>query len=155
MPDMHRAARRREVVSLCEQGMELHDHGDLPAALECYQLACELVRELIEDDPSDADNPQQLGSMLYTAGQWQLEAGDYGAALAALNEAESSYQRLGESAGQLIADVVIRRARAHAAFGRPLSAVTDAQQAVMDCLGGTRCRAGGRAGQRGTAADGR
>jgi tetratricopeptide (TPR) repeat protein len=136
MPDARRASRRSEVVSLCEQGLQFHDHQDLPAALERYQRACELVREMIEEDPSDADNPQQLGSMLYTAGQWQLEAGDYAAALNALNEAESSYQKLGDQASQLIADVVIRRARAHAAFGRPLSAVTDAQQAVMSSVGG-------------------
>jgi tetratricopeptide (TPR) repeat protein len=135
MPDTSRASRRHEVVSLCEQGMQFHDHRDLPAALERYQQACQLVREMIEDDPSDADNPQQLGSMLYTLGQWQLEAADYGAALRALTEAESSYQKLGAEAGQLIADVVLRRARAHAAFDRPLSAVADAQQAVMTSLG--------------------
>ncbi|MFK3978922.1 tetratricopeptide repeat protein [Micromonospora sp. NPDC050397] len=125
---------RREVVRLTADGERCHARGDLPGAIDRYQRACTLVREATEAEPWDADNPQQLGSMLYTLGEWLRQADDYQGAVDALVEAETAYERLGGSAGQLVADVLIRRARVHAGAGRPLSAIADAQQAVTTCL---------------------
>lgn len=134
---------QRAVVRLATDGERRYGSGDLPGAIDCHRRACGLVREAIETGSQSRANHQQLGSMLYTLGQWELEAGEHAAALATLTEAESSYQRLGSLGGpaaggvdpaQLVADVVIRRARVNADARRPLSAISDAQQAVLSCL---------------------
>ncbi|WP_230689753.1 hypothetical protein [Catellatospora paridis] len=115
-------------------GERCYGRGDLAGAVDRYQRACALVQDAIHTEPWDADNAQQLGSMLYTLGEWLLQAEDYPAAVDALVAAEAAYERLGDPPGQLVADVVIRRARAHAAAGQPLSAIAEAQQAVTTCL---------------------
>jgi hypothetical protein len=86
---------------------------------------------MVVDDVPEAVNGTQLGAMLYTLGQWQLEATDLPGAIASLTEAEEAYVRLGEESAALVADVVIRRALVHRAAGEPLSAMADAQQAVV------------------------
>lgn len=131
---MRGVRRRHEVVRLTDEGQRLHAQGDPAAAVDRYQRACALVREMIEAEPQDPDSTQQLASMLYTLGEWMLEREDLPAAVEALNEAEALYRELGEQAAQQAADVVIRRARVHMAARQPLSAVADAQQAVTACL---------------------
>ncbi|MCX4091700.1 hypothetical protein [Nocardia sp. alder85J] len=124
----------REVLRLEREAWCLHEH-DRHAAAAHYELACTLARELIMTAPQHSDNWYQLGSMLYTLGEWYLEMGDYEAATAALDGAEATYTRQGEEeTGELIADVVLRRARVHAAARRPLSAIVDAQHAALSAL---------------------
>ncbi|BEL06522.1 hypothetical protein Q0Z83_047130 [Actinoplanes sichuanensis] len=79
---------------------------------------------------------RELGSILYALGEHERGAGDFTAATATLDEAETAYRSLGDGGEvtQLVADVVIRRARVHAEAGRPLSAIADTQQAVLGCL---------------------
>jgi hypothetical protein len=89
---------------------------------------------MLADDPADAQSVQQLAAMLYTLGQWLLEAGRPAGAISSLDEAEGLYNRLGGQAAQLVADVVIRRANARAELGAPLSAIEDVQQAVAATL---------------------
>jgi len=80
--------------------------------------------------------------MLYTLGEWQLEAGGHRAAAGSLGEAEAAYERLGgPAAAQLITDVIVRRARVHAAARQPLSAVAEAQQAAARALARARAAA--------------
>jgi tetratricopeptide (TPR) repeat protein len=122
------------VVRLGEEGRTCYVRGDLAGALDRYGRACELVRETIGRSDGEAEDVRQLGSMLYTLGEWQLEAGEHTPSVETLTEAEAVYERLGERAAQLVADVVIRRARVHAAAGQPLSAIADAQQATLACL---------------------
>ncbi|MQY26074.1 hypothetical protein NRB56_16340 [Nocardia sp. RB56] len=124
----------REVIWLEGEAWRLREH-DRHAATACYELACTHARELIVAEPQQADTWYRLGSMLYTLGEWYLEAGDHAAATTALDGAESAYTRQGEAeTGELIADVVLRRARVHAAAGRPLSAIVDAQHAALSAL---------------------
>jgi len=127
-------ALRITVLRLVAESRESAGRGDLPAAIDASMRACELVREAIETAPWDPANPQQLGSMLYAIGEWQLRSGEFAAAVAALDEAEEAYGRLGAEGTQLVADVVIRRARVRMVAGEPLSAIADAQQATLACL---------------------
>jgi tetratricopeptide (TPR) repeat protein len=128
---------RRKVLQLAEEGLHLHYEGELDDAIDRYELACALVRESIgkQKDEADPDSLQQLGSMLYAQGEWLLENGEYQPALDALAEAEQSYARLGPRVpAQLVTDVVLRRARVLMAAGRRLSAMAEAQRAMIRAL---------------------
>lgn len=91
------------------------------------------LREASRTSPAQT---RELGSVLYALGEIERGAGRFSAAVATLEEAEAAYSSLGRDAetAQLVADVVIRRARVHAHAGRPLSAIADVQQAVLGCL---------------------
>ncbi len=124
----------QEVLRLEAEAWRLHAH-DVDAATAHYEFACTLVRELIVAEPHRPDHWYQLGSMLYSLGEWYLEAGDYESATIALDGAEAAYSRQGETeTSELVADVVLRRARVHAAAARPLSAIVDAQYAALSAL---------------------
>lgn len=128
---------RRKVLQLAEEGRQLHYEDELDDAIDRYELACVLVRESIgkQKDKADPDSLQQLGSMLYAQGEWLVENGEYQTALDALAEAEQSYARLGPRVpAQLISDVVLRRARVLMAAGRRLSAMAEAQRAMIRAL---------------------
>ncbi len=128
---------RRKVLRLAEEGRQLHYEGELDDAIDRYELACVLVRESIgkQKGEADPDSLQQLGSMLYAQGEWLLENGEYQPALDALAEAEQSYARLGPRVpAQLITDVALRRARVLMAAGRRLSAMAEAQRAMIRAL---------------------
>jgi hypothetical protein len=141
---MRRKSFERTVVRLVAEGDRLHHGGDLAAAIGGYRQACTLVREAIEAGLDDPAGVQQLGSMLYTLGEWQLEAGDHRAAADSLGEAEAAYERLGgPAATQLITDVIVRRARVHAAARQPLSAIAEAQQAAARALARAAADPGG------------
>jgi hypothetical protein len=136
---------RRAVKRLVAAGQRQYGTGDLAGAIEQHRQACALVRDALEGDPRDRTNLQQLGSMLYTLGEWEFLADEHSAALETLTEAESTYRRLDPLGGppvgdiataRLVADVVIRRARVNAAAGHPLSAISDAQEAILSCLAG-------------------
>jgi hypothetical protein len=126
-----RDQRVQDVVAREEEGRRRYDQGDRVGAIGQYSAGCVIVREMLAADGADAADAQQLGAMLYTLGQWQLEAEDLPGAIASLTEAEEVYGRLGEEAAGLVADVVIRRAVVHRVGGEPLSAMADAQQAVI------------------------
>jgi hypothetical protein len=123
--------RVRDVVALEEEGQRRYGRGDRAGAIEKYSAGCAIVRQMVADDVPEAVSGTQLGAMLYSLGQWQLEAADLPGAIASLTEAEAAYVRLGEEPAGLVADVVIRRALVHRAAGEPLSAMADAQQAVV------------------------
>jgi hypothetical protein len=120
-----------DVVVLEEEGQHRYGRGDRAGAIEKYLAGCVIVRQMVADGVPEAVGGTQLGAMLYTLGQWQLEAADLPGAVASLTEAEEAYGGLGEESAGLVADVVIRRALVHRAGGEPLSAMADAQQAVI------------------------
>jgi hypothetical protein len=126
-----RDPRVQDVVALEEEGQRRYGRGDRAGAIEKYSAGSAIVRQILAANGSDAINAPQLGAMLYTLGQWQLEAADLPGAIASLTEAEEAYGRLGEESAGLVADVVIRRALVHRVAGEPLSAMADAQQAVV------------------------
>jgi tetratricopeptide (TPR) repeat protein len=134
MPKFCHSSLVRDVVRAEEEGRARYGRGDLAGAIERYELACGLVREILEATPSDPPSITQLAAMLYTLGQWQLEAVEHGDAIESLDEAEELYGKLGHQAAGRIADVVIRRAIVNMELGMPLSAIADAQQAVTASL---------------------
>jgi hypothetical protein len=54
-----RIPTRDEVLRLTDEGNRLHDRGSRAAAVDRYQQACALVREIIELGPGDPDDAQQ------------------------------------------------------------------------------------------------
>jgi hypothetical protein len=109
------------------------DRGDLLTDVEDLRRAAGRLRQVPQ--PSSAQT-RELGSLLYALGELERGAGQFAEATATLDEAETAYRSLGPGADttQLVADVVIRRARVHAEATRPLSAVADVQRAVLGCL---------------------
>lgn len=130
MPKFRRSSRIRDIARAEEEGRARYARGDLAGAIERYQAGCGLVREELSDEAS----VRQLGAMLYTLGQWQIEALEYGDATTSLDEAEKAYGGLGDQAAGLVADVLIRRAIANMQVEMALSAIADAQQAVIKAL---------------------
>jgi len=125
---------RERVVTLDTEAKRRFAAGDVAGAVDRLREACDLVRGLIGTGRPDRDVGLQLGAMLYAVGEWERQRGRFTEAVTALDEAESVYAELGPDAAQMLTDVVIRRARVHAHGNRPLSAVADAQRAVMDSL---------------------
>jgi hypothetical protein len=134
MPMFRRSSRTRDITRAEEEGRARYARGDLTGAIEQYQAGCGLVREELSGQPSDEASIRQLGAMLYRLGQWQIEALEYGDATTSLDEAEQAYGRLGDQAAGLVADVLIRRAIANMQVEMALSAIADAQQAVIKAL---------------------
>ena len=134
MPLFRRSSRIRDITRTEEEGRARYARGDLAGAIRRYQAGCGLVRELLAADPADQAGIRQLGAMLYTLGQWQIEALEYGDATTSLDEAEETYGRLGDEAAGLIADVLIRRAIANMQVEMALSAIADTQRAVIKAL---------------------
>jgi hypothetical protein len=135
MPTFRRSARIRDITRAEVQGRACYARGDLAGAIERYQAGCGLIRTALATQPADQDGIEQLGAMLYTLGQWQIEALEYADATTSLDEAEQTYARLGERAAGLIADVLVRRAIANMQVEMALSAITDVQHAVIKALG--------------------
>ncbi len=119
------------VLDLVDEGERRYAVGDRTAAIVRLQEACATVRAVLAGGSRDPVDLKQLGAMLYKLGEWLREDKRFEAAAQALDEAESSYERLGGQAGMLVADVVLRRARVRAEAGRPFSAVADVEQAVL------------------------
>lgn len=153
MTTPRRRAYEARVLGLRDEALMRHHLGHVSVAVEKYREACDLIRAETAgpagwagtaDAPGTAGrvgtvgppgpaDVQRLASMLCTLGEWELSRAGFAAAVDALTEAESLYRDLGDRE-QRVADVVIRRARVHAAAGRHLSAVVDAQRAVLACL---------------------
>ncbi|WP_433796799.1 hypothetical protein [Actinoplanes sp. CA-252034] len=100
---------------------------------EDLRMAAGRLRDLTRPTPEQI---RELGSILYGLGEIERGDGRFDRAVATLDEAEGAYGSLdpGPDVAQLVADVVIRRARVHAEAIHPLSAITDAQKAVLGCL---------------------
>ena len=134
MPRFRRNRAIIAAVQALDTGDRRYQLRDLAGAIAQYEVGCGLVREILAADPADARSGQQLAAMLYTLGEWQREAGLLAEAVSSLDEAEGLYNSLGGQVTQLIADVVIRRANVRAELGTPLSAIEDAQQAVVPSM---------------------
>ncbi|GAA3764452.1 tetratricopeptide repeat protein [Salinactinospora qingdaonensis] len=132
---------RRRAGKLLDQGATARSSDDLATAVTRYQEAASIVRKLAQAQPRERDHPQQLGSTLYTLGQVLLEAGSPRKAVSALEEAERSYRAWAaltpdseELLASRLADVQLRRARAHSFAGYLASALVDAQRSVMSYM---------------------
>lgn len=130
--------KKRQVTELLDRGDEAAAAGDGPAAVARYREAADAVRELARAEPKRTEHSQQLGSVLYTLGELLLSTGKPEEAAAVLEEAESAYKRWAEpSSGQaahaapLLADVRLRRARAHQQTGACASALAGSQNAIL------------------------
>jgi hypothetical protein len=131
-------------IALADTAEQHRRRSEFEQAAVALQEGCMLVREVLAT--GEADQPAvlaQLGALLYLQAADLLALGRLGEAIVALDEAEQAYGQLAasEDVSQLMADVVMRRARAFARSGSKLSAVVDAQRA----LNRTRARADGAA----------
>jgi hypothetical protein len=142
MATRERRAYEARVLGLQDDALMQYSLGRVRVAVASYRQACDLVREAVDNDGASAADVQQLASMLYTLGEWELAIDEFPAAIASLTDAQSQYEHLARLGGgpgggdpaQLVADVVIRRARVHAAAGHDLSALVDAQRVVLTSL---------------------
>ncbi|MEH0554691.1 hypothetical protein [Streptomyces sp. B21-101] len=93
---------------------------------------------LVGRHPDDRDTKRMLGSVLYGLGSTLVGAGQPEESLAALTECAGVYEQLGElgepDMQPLVADVRARKAQVLAELGRGVSAVIEADQAVMAYL---------------------
>jgi hypothetical protein len=124
----------REVTRLTEEGMRNYQQGRPGPAVQNYDAACDVLKKAMDWKSPNPDGLRQLGSMRYTQGQWLMQAGLFAEAASMLNEAEAMYGAVGESAVNLVADVVVRRGHVHATSGKLLSSISDVQQAVMNVM---------------------
>jgi hypothetical protein len=129
---------RRRVMDAIDQANEAQMRGDLSGARTGYRQAADVVRALAENEPNEPDHRQQLGSALYTLGELLIETDAPGDAVPVLEEAEAAYTAWSElrsaesaTAAGYVADVRLRRARAHLAAHHPASALVDSQTAVL------------------------
>ncbi|MEU1160162.1 hypothetical protein ABZ372_04800 [Streptomyces sp. NPDC005921] len=107
-------------------------------AVPLQQEARRLMYVLVGRDPDDREAKLMLGSVLYGLGSTLVSADQPDESLAALTECAGVYAELGESGEPgmqpLVADVHARKALVLAELGRGVSAVIDADQAVMRYL---------------------
>jgi hypothetical protein len=122
----------RQLAELVERGHAALERGDAAAAVPPLREAAAIGRQLLEAAPEDQQRAYALGRALYALGNALTVTPDLPAAVAALDEALTCYRPLPGPAGRaLVADVRLRRARAHALLGAGASAVVDAQAAIV------------------------
>jgi hypothetical protein len=112
-------------------GASAHRAGDLPAASLAFRRGQEAAREFAVRSPDRREGHRLHADALYRLAGVHLDAGDPIAAQAGLDAAEALYSQLGAEGLAGIADARARRARAHADQGHGLSAIVDAQSAVL------------------------
>lgn len=126
------------VGELFSQGQALMVDGLSADAAPLQQEARRLMYVLVERDPDDREAKRMLGSVLYGLGSTLVSARQPDKSLEALTECTAVYEELrelGEPDMQpLIADVHARKALVLADLGRGVSAVIEADQAVMTYL---------------------
>ncbi|MEU1269559.1 hypothetical protein [Streptomyces sp. NPDC005799] len=107
-------------------------------AVPFQQEARRLMYLLVGRDHDDREAKRMLGSVLYGLGSTLASAGQPDESLAALTECAGVYEELGElgepEMRPLVADVHVRKALVLADLGRGVSAVIEADQAVMTYL---------------------
>ncbi|MDG9701964.1 hypothetical protein [Streptomyces sp. DH37] len=100
-------------------------------ALEAFGEAHRSLEQLLEQHPGDRELWHMRGALLYSEASSHLEAGRRSEAIASLDRCEEAYRRSAHpDGGVLIADAVIRRARAHSEGGNALSALADVDAAI-------------------------
>jgi hypothetical protein len=158
------AARREQplgvgdLVRLSKEAADRLQRGDPAGAVAAYQPLRATVREAMMREPGQPDFAQELARVCSALGECHLKLGAAAAAIDALTEAESAYQRLASLAGPPLpiaaadgtvdlsavtsvardravrrraADAVLLRGVAHAMIDHPASAIVDVQHATM------------------------
>ncbi|WFE26683.1 hypothetical protein O7623_25890 [Solwaraspora sp. WMMD791] len=121
------------VAEAVEQSTAHSRRGDWADAIDHQRRAVALAGELVAAAPDDTARRAGLGGLHYRLGSLHLAAGDPGAAVAALDDAERAYAG---SVGAVadaelsLADVLARRALAQSVRGWAASAEVDADGAV-------------------------
>jgi hypothetical protein len=120
------------VARLIDLGQEAFLREEHAAARAQLEEAVTLARQLHEAAPDERRSAYQLGSALYALAAVRTATAAPQAAVPALDEALRAYRKLPVAAARpLVADVRLRRARAHALTGAGASAVADAQAAIV------------------------
>ncbi|WP_166354285.1 hypothetical protein [Phytoactinopolyspora limicola] len=122
--------RQQQSRQALEAGTEALSRGDIGGAIHHHRVAADAVRERMAAEPADAHHPLELGSVLSMLGELLMEAGAWGDAVDALDEAHEHLVAADADQPQ-VADVRMRRARAHTQLGHRASALVDAQAAVV------------------------
>lgn len=129
---------QRRVGELFSEAQVLMIRGLSADAAPLQQEARRLMYVLVGRDPDDREAKRMLGSVLYGLGSTLVNAEQPDEALAALTECAGVYEELGElgepDMQPLLADVHARKAQVLAGLGRGVSAVIEADQAVMTYL---------------------
>jgi tetratricopeptide (TPR) repeat protein len=125
---------------LLPRGQEALVAGDLDAALAHFGEAAGLTRQLVAEHPGESSWLSNLGVVLYSLAGALNGVGRFAESVQVLTEAEDAYQKSAPPAQQdlLVADVRLRRAAALAEQGAGVSAVIDAQAAVLAYIGRAR-----------------
>lgn len=126
------------VAELFSEAQMLMVGGLSADAAPLQQEARRLMYVLVGRDPGDREAKRMLGSVLYGLGSTLVSAQQPDESLAALTECADVYEELRElgepGMPPLIADVHVRKALVLAELGRGVSAVIEADQAVMTYL---------------------
>ncbi|MFD6532770.1 hypothetical protein [Streptomyces sp. NPDC060184] len=141
----------QEYRTAYERGLAAEQGQEPARALAEFARAQHALDRLDAASPGLTEVPQARAGLLYAMGRARTDAGDVTGAVAALDQAEELYQRMeseqlatrkeGEQRGGrqetgpvpavlLTADVRLRRARAHAEWDRPFSALSDLDMSI-------------------------
>jgi hypothetical protein len=131
--DEGRRAAIDGLIGALARTAEVAVRGGKPAeAAELFGQAASLARNLLADVPANEAYQRGLGGLLFMLAGALKILGQHDEAIAALTEAEGVYGLVRAADAEfLIADVRLGRVQPHAATGACLSALTDAQAAVM------------------------
>lgn len=134
-PEQQAADLERRAACLHRQADEMMQLGRHAEALQRYQFALDIARELARTHPEDHIHIEAMASMLYSMASALTALGQPAAAITALEESEQHYRALGAAgvlqAGPLVADVQARKGFAQHARGYGASAVLDLDAAVV------------------------
>ncbi|GIG55867.1 hypothetical protein Lfu02_02390 [Longispora fulva] len=122
--------KQHRIGQLMDQIMPLMTAGRAADAVPVQREALGLARELVVARPDDATFRQGLASILYGMGSTLTDAGHADEAVRLLDECQAIYEQLAVPEAYM-ADVCARRARAYSVAGRGVSAVLDADEAVV------------------------
>ncbi|MEU5217417.1 hypothetical protein AB0G79_14615 [Streptomyces sp. NPDC020807] len=141
----------QEYRTAYERGLAVEQSQGPAQALAEFARAQHALDRLDAGSPGLPEVPQARAGLFYAMGRAKTDAGDPGGAVAALDRAEELYLRMeseqlavreeGERLGEpqeagpvpavlLTADVRLRRARAHAEWDRPFSALSDLDMSI-------------------------
>ncbi|GAB4425779.1 MAG: hypothetical protein OHK0015_06070 [Chloroflexi bacterium OHK40] len=125
----------RHAAHLHRRADEMMQQGKYADALQQYQEALIIARELARTHPDDHLHSQAMASMLYSMASALTACNQPAAAVTALEESEQQYRALDAAgvlqAAPLVADVQARRGFAQHVRGYGASAVLDLDAAVV------------------------
>jgi hypothetical protein len=127
------AGAQERVGLLLARGHQALLARDLDVAVADLSEAAGLARQLVAEHPGDSSWLSDLGAVLYSLGGALNSQGNLAESVRVLAEAEAAYRKAAPPAQRdvLVADVRLRRAVALAEQGAGISAVIDAQAAVL------------------------